>query len=81
MPKDHNRIQLDLVSTLNADKILLGTAPLKYERELNSVFVDFPEMLKAGRVVSIDFYYSNYSLWMANSCLGRSGCLVKPTTM
>src|SRR5215831_8078515 len=58
MLKDDNRIQLDLVSTLNVDKILLGTTPLKYERELNSVFVDFPETLKTGRIVSIDFYYS-----------------------
>src|SRR5262245_22480888 len=42
MLKDGNRIQLDLVSTLNVDKILLGSTPLKYERELNTVFVDFP---------------------------------------
>jgi aminopeptidase N len=58
MLKDATRIQLDLVATLNIDKILLGSTPLKYERELNTVFVDFPEMLKAGRVVSIDCYYS-----------------------
>jgi aminopeptidase N len=58
MLKDGNRIQLDLVSTLKVDKILLGSAALKYERELNTVFVDFPETLKAGRTVTIDFYYS-----------------------
>src|SRR5262245_25374100 len=58
MLKDGNRIQLDLVSTLNVDKILLGSTALKYERELNTVFVDFPETLKAGRMVTIDFYYS-----------------------
>ena len=28
-----------------------GTTPLKYERELDTVFVDFPETLKAGRDV------------------------------
>src|SRR5262245_5367333 len=49
--KDTTRIQLDLVSTLNIDKILLGSTALKYERELNTVFVDFPETLKTGRVV------------------------------
>ncbi len=58
MVKDDTRIQLDLVSTLNVDKILLGSTALKYERELNTVFVDFPETLKAGRIYSIDFYYS-----------------------
>src|SRR5689334_3036212 len=58
MLNDDTRIQLDLVSTLNVDKIVLGPTPLKFERELNTVFVDFPEMLKAGRTYSIDFYYS-----------------------
>ncbi len=58
MLKDDTRIQLDLVSTLNVDKILLGATPLKFERELNTVFVDFPETLKTGRIYSIDFYYS-----------------------
>src|SRR5437867_7795692 len=52
MLKDDTHIQLDLVSTLNVDKILLGTTALKYERELNTVFVDFPETLKSGRVYS-----------------------------
>jgi aminopeptidase N len=33
-------------------------AELKYERDSGAVFVDFPETLKAGRVYSIDFYYS-----------------------
>src|SRR5688572_1887464 len=58
MLQDDTRIQLDLVSTLNIDKILLGSSPLRFERELNTVFVDFPETQKAGRTVSIDFYYS-----------------------
>ena len=58
MLQDDTRIQLDLVSTLNVDKILAGKTPLKFERELNTVFVDFPEPQKAGRTVSIDFYYS-----------------------
>jgi aminopeptidase N len=58
MLKDDSRIQLDLYANLNVDKILLGTVPLKYERELNTVWVDFPQTLKAGRVVDIDFYYS-----------------------
>jgi aminopeptidase N len=58
MLKDDTRIQLDLIDTLNIDKILLGATPLKYERDSGAVFVDFPETLHAGHVYTIDFYYS-----------------------
>jgi aminopeptidase N len=58
MLKDDSRIQLDLYANLNVDKILLGATPLKYEREINTVWVDFPQPLKAGREYAIDFYYS-----------------------
>jgi aminopeptidase N len=58
MLKDDARIQLDLYANLNIDKIELGSTPLKFERELNTVFVDFPETLKSGRVYAIDFHYS-----------------------
>jgi len=62
MLQDGARIQLDLHSALNVDKILLGETPLKYERDSGAVFVDFPETLHAGRVYSIDFYYSGNPL-------------------
>src|SRR5262245_44903067 len=58
MLKDGSRIQLDLHSALNVDKILFDAKPLKYERDSGAVFVDFPETLHAGRVYAIDFYYS-----------------------
>ncbi|HEY2548470.1 MAG TPA: M1 family metallopeptidase [Candidatus Acidoferrum sp.] len=58
MLKDDTRIQLDLQDPLRVDKILFGTTELKYERDSGAVFVDFPEPLHAGRVYSIDFYYS-----------------------
>jgi aminopeptidase N len=60
MLKDGARIQLDLHPALNVDKILLGTTKLKYTRDDGAVFVDFPETLRAGRVYSIDFYYSGH---------------------
>lgn len=60
MLKDGSRIQLDLQEPLQIDKILLGTTPLKYERDSTAVFVDFPQTLKAGQVYSIDFYYSGH---------------------
>jgi aminopeptidase N len=58
MLSDDTRIQLDLYANLDVDKILLGTTPLKYSRDLNTVWVDFPETLKRGRTYAIDFYYS-----------------------
>ena len=58
MLADDTRIQLDLYANLKIDRILSGATPLKYERELNAVFVDFPETLRAGREYAIDFYYS-----------------------
>src|SRR5215475_6350093 len=58
MLKDDSRIQLDLAEPLKVDKILFGSVPLKYERDTGAVFVNFPETLHAGRVYSIDFYYS-----------------------
>ena len=62
MLKDDSRIQLDLTDSLSVDKILFGATPLRYERDSGAVFVDFPETLRAGRVYTIDFYYSGTPL-------------------
>ncbi len=58
MLEDGNRIQIDLYETLKVEKILLGEVELKYERELNAVFMDFPETLQKDQEYTIDFYYS-----------------------
>ena len=58
MLEDDTRIQLDLYANLNVDRITLGERELTYEREINAVFIDFPETLRKGREYSIDFYYS-----------------------
>jgi len=58
MLEDDTRIQLDLYANLAVDRIMLGGTPLKYERDLNTVYVDFPRTLKAGKEYAIDFYYS-----------------------
>ena len=58
MLSDDTRIQLDLYANLAVDRIVLGTTPLKYSREINTVWVDFPETLKQGKTYAIDFYYS-----------------------
>ena len=68
MLQDGSRIQLDLYPNLQVDKILLGSTPLKYDRQFGAVFIDFPQPLRAGRTYSIDFYYSGRPL-----TIGRFG--------
>jgi aminopeptidase N len=58
MLQDDTRIQLDLYDNLVVDRILLGTTALKYEREINAVFIDFPQTLRKGREYAIEFHYS-----------------------
>ncbi|MEN6312563.1 MAG: hypothetical protein ABFD80_13625, partial [Acidobacteriota bacterium] len=58
MLKDASRIQLDLSAGLKVERIMLGAAELKYTREYDAVFVDFPKPLKKGSVVAVDFYFS-----------------------
>ena len=58
MLEDGNRIQIDLYDNLAVDRILLDKTVLKYQRELNAVFIDFPETLRKGREYSIEFHYS-----------------------
>ena len=62
MLKDDNRIQLELYANLNVDRIVQGTRELKYTRDLNTVYVDFPDTLRSGRTYSIDFHYSGSPL-------------------
>ena len=69
MLKDGTRIQLELYPTLQIDGIELGKTTLKYERDGATVFVDFPEALRAGHTYSIDFHYSGHPVET-----GRFGC-------
>src|SRR6476646_1522383 len=67
MLKDDNRIQLDLFSNFTIDRIVasVGNAEkteLKYTRELNTVYIDFPQALKTGRTYDIVFSYSGQPL-------------------
>jgi aminopeptidase N len=77
MLKDGTRIQLDLVTAFQIDKVLLDRVqlpalPLHFERASGrTVYVDFPSMLRKGQIYSIDFYYSGHPLEM-----GRFGGFV-----
>jgi len=57
MLKDDTRIQLELYANYTIEKILMGAATLKYERDHNTVYVDFPATLRTGRTYTIDFHY------------------------
>src|SRR5687767_13498977 len=71
MLRDGTRIQIDLRDILHVDKIVLGTMELKYQREADSVFIDFPQTLKNGETYSIEFHYSG-----APTPIGRFGGFV-----
>ncbi len=62
MLADDTRIRLDLYANLAVDRVLMGTTPLVVERELNAVFINFPDTLRKGRTYEIDFHYSGTPL-------------------
>lgn len=67
MLRDDRRIQLDLFHNFTIERIALSRGvedktDLKYTRDLNTVYIDFPQTLKAGRTYSIDFHYSGSPL-------------------
>jgi aminopeptidase N len=62
MLEDGDRIQLDLFDNMNIDSILFRGEKLRYTREFNAVFVDFPEMLEQGETYEIDFHYSGHPI-------------------
>ena len=77
MLEDGTRIQLDLVTAFQIDKILLDRAPLAplalhFERAAGrTVYVDFPAVLRKGRTYTIEFFYSGHPVEM-----GRFGGFV-----
>ena len=62
MLADDTRIQLDLHPALNIDSITHDGKSLKFERDLSTVYVDFPDTLRSGQTYSIDFHYSGMPL-------------------
>ncbi len=51
-------IQLDLFENMQIDSIVYEGKNLKYKRDFNAVFIDFPKPLAKGISTSLDFYYS-----------------------
>ncbi len=55
---DFNRLQFDLFSNLKVEKVIYKGAELKFDREFNAVFVDFPKGIKKGAIDSFRVFYS-----------------------
>ena len=53
-----DRIQIDLFSGLEIDKIVWHGESLNFEREYNAVYVDFPKTLAEGSIDEIKVFYS-----------------------
>jgi len=69
MLKDDDVIRIDLYQNLNIDKILYRDQVLTYKRELNAVYITFPQTLKKETIHEIDFHYSG-----TPKAKGRFGC-------
>lgn len=70
MVSDDTRIQLELYDNLQVDAVTLGPTTLKYERVSQTLFIDFPETLRKGRIYTVEIRYSG-----APKELGRFGGL------
>jgi aminopeptidase N len=55
---DFTRLQFDLFSNLQIDKIIYKGQELPYKREFNAVFITFPATIKKGSKDSFQVWYS-----------------------
>ena len=60
--KPTNRLQVDLYSGMSIDSIVYHNKKLKYGREYNAVYIDFPRMLPAGAIEDVKVYFSGRPL-------------------
>ncbi|MFN2261868.1 MAG: M1 family metallopeptidase [Psychroflexus sp.] len=64
--EDTKKIQIDLFENMNVDSIVFDSEILKYKRNHNAVFIDFPEKLQKNNTESIRFYYSGQPIIAKN---------------
>lgn len=62
-----SRIQVDLFENMQVDSIVYNDRNLKFSRDFNAVFIDFPSILKKDSNQSIKFYYSGIPLAAKNA--------------
>lgn len=56
--QDFLKLQIDLFENMKIEKIEFDEKPLKYTREYNAVFIEFPNIIKKGSVAFLKIYYS-----------------------
>ena len=67
LAKKTTRIQLDLYENMQVDSIVFEKKKLKYKRDNNAVFVDFPNLLFAKFEGYLRFYYSGNPIVSKNA--------------
>lgn len=65
--KPAQRLQLDLFENMKVDSIVFKNKSLRYTREFNAVFIDFPFPLDGNKNINIDFYYSGNPIVAKNA--------------
>lgn len=63
---DFQRLQIDLFGNMHISRIEHGNQDLKFERDSNAVFVNFPQIEKKGMTDSITVYYEGKPLIASN---------------
>lgn len=56
--RDFNKLQFDLFSNLKVEKVIFKGRALKFNREFNAVFIDFPDLIKKGTKELFTVYFS-----------------------
>jgi len=56
--QDFSKLQFDLFANLSVDKIIYKGQELKFSREFNAVFVNFPKVVKKGSKDAFTVFYS-----------------------
>src|ERR1700733_5695429 len=57
---DFTKLQFDLFSNLNIEKVVYKGQELKYTREFNAVFLTLPQTIKGGSKDEFTVYYSGH---------------------
>ena len=55
--QDFQKIQLDLFANMEIEKVVFNRKELKYKREGNAFFVDFPDIQKKGSTGEVTVFY------------------------
>src|SRR5690606_10826585 len=64
---DFSRMQVDLFENMRVDSIVWEGRQLKYRREYNAVFIEFPETVRRDAQGAFRFYYSGHPVTAARA--------------